>query len=151
VRAVVQRVSEASVEVEDEPPRAIGPGIVILLGITEGDGEYEARWMAEKCAHLRIFNDAGAKMNLSLLDVDGEALVVSQFTLYGDAGKGRRPSFVRAAGPETADPLYRRTAALLQEAGVRRVATGTFGAHMRVKLVGDGPVTLILDAPGTAS
>ena len=103
--------------------------------------------MAEKCANLRIFTDAEGKMNRSLLDTGGEALVVSQFTLYGDARKGRRPSFVGAAPPELADPLYRRMAALLREAGVPRVETGTFGAHMQVSLLNDGPVTLLLDSP----
>ena len=133
--------------VAGEPTRSIGPGLLVLLGVAPGDGEAEARWMAEKCANLRIFTDAEGKMNRSLLDTGGEALVVSQFTLYGDARKGRRPSFVGAAPPELADPLYRRMAALLREAGVPRVETGTFGAHMQVSLLTDGPVTLLLDSP----
>ncbi len=147
MRAVVQRVRRASVTVEGEPDRAIGPGLLILLGVAEGDGEAEARWMAGKCAHLRIFADGAGKMNRSVLETGGEALVVSQFTLLGDAGKGRRPSFVHAAPPEVADSLYLRTVALLAEAGVARVETGTFQAHMLVAIENDGPVTLILETP----
>ncbi len=143
----MQRVSRASVRVEGEPTRAIGRGLLVLLGVADGDGEAEARWMASKCANLRIFSDAAGKMNLSLLEVEGEALVVSQFTLYGDARKGRRPSFVHAALPEIADPLYLRTVELLREAGVKRVETGTFQAHMEVELTNEGPVTILLDTP----
>jgi len=143
---VVQRVRCASVEVEGEPPRSIGPGIVLLVGVREGDGEEEARWMAEKCAHLRIFADGEGKMNRSLLETRGEALVVSQFTLWGDARKGRRPSFVRAAEPGVADPLYRLVAQTLAGLGVR-VETGTFQAHMTVSLENDGPVTILLEHP----
>jgi D-tyrosyl-tRNA(Tyr) deacylase len=143
---VVQRVRRASVEVAGEPVRAIGPGILLLVGVRVGDGEAEARWMAEKCAHLRIFPDEEGKMNRSLLDMGGEVLVVSQFTLWGDAGKGRRPSYVRAAPPEEADPLYRLVAETLAGLGVR-VATGTFQAHMKVSLENDGPVTLLLEHP----
>jgi D-tyrosyl-tRNA(Tyr) deacylase len=146
---VVQRVRRAKVEVEGEAPRSIGPGIVLLVGVRDGDGEAEARWMAEKCAHLRIFPDGDGKMNRSLLEAKGEALVVSQFTLWGDARKGRRPSFVRAAPPETADPLYRLVAETLAGLGVQ-VQTGTFQAHMTVSLENDGPVTLILEHPPEA-
>ena len=147
MRAVVQRVSRASVAVAGEPSREIGSGLLILVGVARGDGEAEAAWIARKCAHLRVFEDEDGKMNRSLLEVGGEALVVSQFTLHGDARKGRRPSFVNAAPPELADPLYRRVAGLLGEEGVRRVETGTFQAHMVVSLDNDGPVTLVLDTP----
>lgn len=136
----------ASVEVEGEPVRAIGPGILLLVGVREGDGEAEARWMGEKCAHLRIFPDEEGRMNRSLLETGGEALVVSQFTLWGDVAKGRRPSYVRAAPPEAADPLYRMVAGTLSALGVP-VTTGTFRAHMRVSLENDGPVTLLLEHP----
>jgi len=145
VRAVVQRVSRASVAVDGEETRGIGRGFLILVGVTAGDDEPEARWLAEKCANLRVFPDDDGKMNRSLLDCGGGALVVSQFTLYGDVRRGRRPSFVGAADPSVAEPLYLRMAELLRETGVTPVATGTFGAHMRVELVNDGPVTLILD------
>ncbi len=144
MRAVVQRVREGSVTVGDRMVGQIGRGLVILLGVGEGDTEAEARWLAEKIANLRIFEDAAGKFNLSALDVGAEALVISQFTLYGDARKGRRPSFTRAARPEVAEPLCDRFAALLEEAGLR-VATGEFGAKMLVKILNDGPVTIILE------
>jgi len=147
MRAVVQRVSRAAVAVAGESDREIGTGLLILLGVTHTDSEAEAKWLAEKCASLRIFPDENGKMNRGLLDVGGEALVISQFTLYGDTRKGRRPSFVGAARPELADPLYLRFADLLRGAGVSRVETGTFGAHMNVSLVNDGPVTLVVDTP----
>ena len=147
MRAVVQRVRRASVAVDGEPTRVIGPGLLILIGVAHADTEAEARWMAEKCANLRIFSDDAGKMNRSLLEAGGEALVVSQFTLYGDARKGRRPSFVHAAPPERADRLYLRMAECLREAGVARVETGTFQAHMLVSLENDGPVTILLDTP----
>ncbi len=143
----MQRVRRASVAVDGEPTREIGPGLLVLIGVAPADTEAEARWMAEKCANLRIFADEAGKMNRSLLEAGGEALVVSQFTLYGDARKGRRPSFVHAAPPEIADRLYLRMAALLREAGVARVETGTFQAHMLVSLENDGPVTILLDTP----
>ena len=148
MRAVIQRVSRAAVAVAGEPDREIGTGLLVLLGVTHTDTEAEAKWLAEKCASLRIFPDDEGKMNRGLLDVGGEALVISQFTLYGDTRKGRRPSFVGAARPELADPLYVRFADLLRGAGVTRVETGTFGAHMDVSLVNDGPVTLVVDTPG---
>jgi D-tyrosyl-tRNA(Tyr) deacylase len=138
-------VRRASVTVADEAPREIGPGIVLLLGVGRTDGDAEARWMAEKCAHLRMFPDDAGKMNKSLLDVTGDALVVSQFTLFGDARKGRRPSFALAAPPEVAQPLYLSVARQLSELGVRRVELGTFRAHMVVALENDGPVTLWLE------
>jgi D-aminoacyl-tRNA deacylase len=145
VRAVVQRVRRASVTVGDEPPREIGSGLVVLLGVGRADGESQARWMAEKCAHLRIFPDDAGKMNKSLIDVSGDALVVSQFTLFGDARKGRRPSFIDAAPPEVAEPLYLSVARRLSALGVRRVEVGSFRTHMVVSLENDGPVTLWIE------
>ncbi|MFQ5859099.1 MAG: D-aminoacyl-tRNA deacylase [Anaerolineae bacterium] len=144
MRAVVQRVTEGSVTVDDKLVGEIGRGLVILLGVRDGDTEAEARWLADKIAHLRIFEDADGKLNLSALDVGAEALVISQFTLYGDARKGRRPSFTQAARPEIAEPLCDNFAASLAEAGIR-VQTGEFGARMLVKILNDGPVTIILD------
>jgi D-tyrosyl-tRNA(Tyr) deacylase len=145
MRAVVQRVSRALVTVEGEVVGAIDRGIMILLGVTHGDGEEQARWLANKIAGLRIYEDAQGKMNLGLLEVGGEALVVSQFTLYGDCRKGRRPSFTHAARPEVAEPLCERFIELLHEAGVGRVESGVFGAHMMVEIHNDGPVTLIIE------
>ena len=148
MKGIVQRVRRASVSVDGEPTREIGVGIVLLVGVGPLDDESEARWMSEKCANLRIFPDDAGKMNRSLLDTGGEALVVSQFTLFGDARKGRRPSFVGAAPPEIAEPLCRRVVELLEETGVRKVETGTFRAHMVVSLENDGPVTIVLETPG---
>lgn len=144
MRAVVQRVTEASVTVDDQVVGEIGRGLVILLGVREGDTEVEARWLAQKIANLRIFEDSQGRFNLSGLDVLAEALVVSQFTLYADASKGRRPSFSEAARPEVAEPLCDRFAALLGQTGLR-VAQGKFGASMLVRIFNDGPVTIILD------
>ncbi|MFQ5596057.1 MAG: D-aminoacyl-tRNA deacylase, partial [Anaerolineae bacterium] len=127
MRAVVQRVTEGSVTVGDRIAGQIGRGLVILLGVREGDTQAEARWLAEKIANLRIFEDTAGKFNLSARDVGAEALVISQFTLYGDARKGRRPSFTKAARPEVAEPLCDRFTALLEEAGLR-VEAGEFGA-----------------------
>jgi len=146
VRAVVQRVSRAAVRVDGEAVGAIGRGFVVLAGFAPGDAEPALVWMAEKLAGLRVFGDAEGKMNLGIAEVGGAMLVVSQFTLYGDASKGRRPSFVGAAPPEQAEPLYERFVVLLRERGVR-VETGRFGAMMDVELVGDGPVTLLLERP----
>lgn len=143
--AVVQRVSRASVRVGEAYEARIGSGLLILLGIARGDDETDARWTAEKCASLRIFNDAEGKMNLALDGVGGEALVVSQFTLLGDCEKGRRPSFTRAADPREADRLYRIFVEDLRALGVR-VRTGVFAAMMEVSLVNEGPVTLIVDS-----
>jgi D-tyrosyl-tRNA(Tyr) deacylase len=145
MRAVVQRVSSAQVTVDDRTTGAIGQGVVVLLGIAPEDGTREARWVADKVANLRIFNDEDGKMNRALLDVAGEALVVSQFTLYGDARKGRRPSFIRAAqGPE-AELVYEEAVAALRDLGIT-CKTGEFGAMMKVSLVNDGPVTILLDS-----
>jgi D-aminoacyl-tRNA deacylase len=145
MRAVVQRVSYAEVWVGSETVGQIGPGLLILLGVREGDGEEEARYLAEKTANLRIFADQEGKFNLSLLKIGGAALVVSQFTLYADTRKGRRPSFTDAARPEVAEPLVERFVALLQAQGVP-VQTGRFQAMMQVRLENDGPVTLCLDS-----
>jgi D-tyrosyl-tRNA(Tyr) deacylase len=147
MRAVVQRVIKASVTVDGETVGAIGPGLMILLGVTHEDGEEQARWLASKIAGLRIFEDEQGKMNRSLLETGGNALVVSQFTLYGDCRKGRRPSFTHAARPEAAEPLCERFMDLLREAGVAQVESGVFGAHMQVEIQNDGPVTLIVERP----
>jgi D-tyrosyl-tRNA(Tyr) deacylase len=144
MRALVQRVSRASVSVENEIVGRIGKGLVVLLGVAQGDGEEQAVWLARKVSGLRIFGDAEGKMNAGLLDVGGAALVVSQFTLYGDARKGRRPSFVAAAPPEEAEPLVERFCRELQKHGVP-VETGVFCAHMQVEIHNDGPVTLMLE------
>jgi D-tyrosyl-tRNA(Tyr) deacylase len=144
MRAIVQRVSRASVTVDGEVVGAIGPGLMILLGATHDDTPAQADWLARKIAGLRIFEDDAGKLNLSLRDVEGQALVVSQFTLYGDTRKGRRPSFVDAARPEIAAPLIQRFAGTLRQHGVH-VEMGVFGAHMLVEIHNDGPVTLILE------
>lgn len=144
MRAVIQRVSSASVTIDGEEVSAIGGGLLILLGVTHGDTESEADYLAQKCAGLRIFRDAEDKMNLSVDQVGGEALVVSQFTLYGDCRKGKRPAFVAAATPEIAVPLYERFTQQLRQTGLT-VKTGRFGADMQVSLVNDGPVTILLD------
>lgn len=145
MRAVIQRVSEASVAVDGRVVGAIGRGLLILLGVGIGDGEAEARLLAEKSANLRIFPDEEGRFNRSLLDIGGEALVVSQFTLYADTRRGRRPSFSDAAPPEIAAPLVETFANELRRLGVP-VSTGQFGAMMRVALVNDGPVTILLDS-----
>ena len=147
MRAVVQRVSAARVEVEGEVVGAIDKGLVVLLGVADGDGEREAVWLADKIAGLRIFEDDTGKMNRAVQDVGGSVLVVSQFTLLGDCRKGRRPSFTEAAPPEEADRLYQKFVERVRESGLR-VETGVFQAHMDVKLVNDGPVTLIVDTSG---
>jgi D-aminoacyl-tRNA deacylase len=149
MRAVIQRVRSGSVTVEGEGPRRIGRGLVVLLGVGTNDTEKDAAWLAEKTANLRIFEDPEGKMNLSLLDVGGEALVVSQFTLYGDPRKGRRPSFTGAAPPDKADLLYKRYVELLEKCGIR-VQTGWFRARMMVAIENDGPVTLLLDTAESA-
>jgi D-tyrosyl-tRNA(Tyr) deacylase len=143
----VQRVSRAAVRVDGAVTGAIGRGLVVLLAVGRDDGPRDADLLAEKVAHLRVFPDDAGQMNLSALDVGGEALVVSQFTLYGDARRGRRPSYVAAAPPEAANELYRRFVSGVAAAGLR-VAEGVFRAHMEVELVNDGPVTLLLDSGG---
>jgi D-tyrosyl-tRNA(Tyr) deacylase len=144
VKIVIQRVSSAQVEVDGNAVGKIGFGLLILLGIGSQDSADEMEWGAQKVASLRIFQDAQNKMNLSLLEVRGEALVISQFTLYGDAQKGRRPSFIEAAPPELAMPLYEQFIKLLTGMGIRTSA-GIFGARMSVSLVNEGPVTIILE------
>jgi len=144
VRAVVQRVSRACVSAGGEPPREIGRGFVVLLGVGQADSEESCRSLASKLARLRVFEDEQGKMNRSLLDVRGDVLVVSQFTLYADTSRGLRPSFTGACEPKRARELYERFASELSYLGVP-TRTGWFGAHMAVELVNDGPVTLVLD------
>jgi len=151
MRAVLQRTLAASVEVDGRETARIGKGLAILLGVCVGDGEAEADKLAEKTAELRIFEDGGGKLNLSLLDVGGAALVVSNFTLYGDCSHGRRPSFIRAERPERARALYERYIDKLREHGVAEIGTGVFGADMRYSILNDGPVTVILDTAEMAA
>jgi D-tyrosyl-tRNA(Tyr) deacylase len=146
VKAVVQRVSSASVTVGAERVGAIDRGLLVLLGVAEGDDAEDARWMAEKIVSLRIFEDDDGKMNLSLADTGGALLAVSQFTLLGDCRKGRRPSFVRAARAERAEELYREFVSAVEALGVR-TSTGRFQTHMAVSLVNDGPVTILVESP----
>ena len=144
MRVLVQRVARAEVRVHGRVTGRIARGLLVLVGFTHGDDDAQVAWMADKVAGLRVFSDAEDKMNLALADIGGALLVVSQFTLYGDAAKGRRPSFVDAARPEQAIPLYQRFVALLRDRGTP-VETGEFGATMEVELVNDGPVTLWLE------
>ncbi len=145
MRIVLQRVSRAQVSIDGEVVGRIGPGLLLLVGFTEGDDEEKLRWMADKIIGLRVFNDPDGKMNLSLAEIDGSILAVSQFTLYGDTRKGRRPSFIKAAVPDVAIPLYDRFLDLLRERAPGPVESGEFGAMMDVELVNDGPVTLVLE------
>jgi D-tyrosyl-tRNA(Tyr) deacylase len=145
MRAVVQRVTQARVLIDQEVAGQIDRGLLVLLGVTQTDTVEQARWLADKVVGLRIFNDAEGKMNLGLADVGGAMLIVSQFTLYGDCRKGRRPSFVDAAPPEIAIPLYEAFIEAVKALGIP-TATGRFGAMMQVELVNDGPVTLIVDS-----
>jgi len=144
MRIVLQRVRHARVSVDNQEIAGIGPGLVILVGIGPDDGEEQAGYLSEKIANLRIFEDQDGKINRSLLDVGGEAIVVSQFTLYADTRKGRRPSFTDAGDPQVAQPLVERFAALLVEKGVP-TQTGEFGAHMLVEIANDGPVTIYME------
>lgn len=144
MRAVVQRVSSARVEVEGEVTGSIDRGLLVLLGVGQGDTEKQAQWLADKIAGLRIFEDDAGKMNLSVQDIGGSVLVVSQFTLYGDCRKGRRPSFTEAAPPDLADRLYQAFVSHLRSLGIP-AETGVFQAKMKVHLVNDGPVTILLD------
>jgi D-tyrosyl-tRNA(Tyr) deacylase len=144
MRVILQRVKHGKVSVDNNPIAEIGQGLVILLGVGHADGEQQAKFLAEKVATLRIFEDAQGKTNLSILDVGGSAIVVSQFTLYADTRKGRRPSFTDAALPEVAAPLVKKFAAFLAAQGVP-TQTGEFGAHMLVEIQNDGPVTILLE------
>jgi D-tyrosyl-tRNA(Tyr) deacylase len=144
MRVVLQRVSRALVTIDGRVAGAIERGFCLLVGFTQGDSESQVDWMTEKVSGLRLFKDLEGKMNLALEDVGGALLVISQFTLYGDASKGRRPSFIDAAPPEQAEPLYDRFLAMLRARGLT-VAAGEFGADMLVEIYNDGPVTLVLD------
>ena len=146
MRVLLQRVSQAEVTVEGEKIAAIGPGLLLFLGVADGDSPADADWLVEKVANLRVFYDQNDKMNLSLLDIAGEALVVSQFTLYGDCRKGRRPGFDQAGAPALANELYEYFKQKLAGKNIP-VSAGRFGAHMEVSLVNDGPVTFIIDSP----
>ena len=145
MRVVLQRVKNASVTVSGEMVSEIGEGLLLLVGVAKDDGEGEASWLAEKIAGLRIFNDEDGKMNLGVRDVGGEILAVSQFTLLADTRKGKRPSFIKAALPEEAEPLFDYFCERLRAAGIASVKTGSFGAMMDVALVNDGPVTIVLE------
>jgi len=145
MRAVVQRVASSSVKVENEVVGSVGKGLMVLLGVTHDDCEEDVKYLAEKISNLRIFEDENEKMNLSLLDVKGELLAISQFTLYGDCRKGRRPNFTDAAKPDIANRLYELFIKELEGMGIH-VQTGSFGAHMMVDILNDGPVTMLLDS-----
>lgn len=145
MRAVIQRVSRAEITIDHRETRTIGQGLVVFLGVMKGDTQTQADFMAEKVHGLRIFTDENGKMNLSLEDVDGELLVVSNFTLGTDCKKGRRPSFDLAAPPQVGEALYRRFVERAKELGIRKVETGEFGAHMDVLAANDGPVTILID------
>jgi D-aminoacyl-tRNA deacylase len=150
MKAVVQRVLEASVTVDGQRVSEMGPGLLVLLGVGKGDTDADMAWMVEKLALLRIFEDADGKMNLSLEDTSKHLIVVSQFTLYGDTRKGRRPSFIDAMEPVAAKALYERTCEALRQRGLT-VGTGIFAADMKVALVNDGPVTILLESPPKAA
>ena len=145
MRAIIQRTAQAQVEIGGKIHSQIGQGLLILLGVWEEDGVPQAEYLAKTCAGLRIFEDEAGKINRSVQEIDGEILVVSNFTLYGDCKKGYRPSFIAAARPETAIPLSEHFVECLRRQGVRRVVTGEFGADMQVKLQNDGPITIFLD------
>ena len=146
MRLVIQRVLEASVSIDGHTVSEIGRGLLILVGVEKGDTEDDARWLAAKTLAMRIFDDADGVMNLSVMDVSGELLAVSQFTLTASTKKGNRPSYIRAAGHETAVPLYELYCRLLEESSGTEVKKGVFGADMKVSLVNDGPVTIIIDS-----
>lgn len=145
MRAVIQRVTKASVKIDNNIFSEIGIGLLILVGIEEADNDYDIEWLCSKIVQLRIFNDSNDTMNLSVRDIDGEILAVSQFTLHAKTRKGNRPSYIRAARPENAIPLYNRFTAKLSEMLGRKIGTGEFGAMMKIELVNDGPVTIIID------
>ncbi|MCX2738766.1 D-aminoacyl-tRNA deacylase [Pontibacter anaerobius] len=145
MRIVIQRVTQAAVEIEGSTKGQIGPGLLLLAGFTSDDTEEDLKWMAGKVAALRIFSDDEGKMNLSVKDVDGDVLVISQFTLYANTKKGNRPSYINAAPPAVSIPLYERFVQLMEEAMGKPVQTGEFGADMKVSLLNDGPVTITID------
>lgn len=145
MKVVLQRAKNASVTVDENQVGAISSGLVLLVGIHQKDTEEEMQWICEKILKMRIFDDKDGKMNLSVQDVGGELLVISQFTLYGDASKGNRPSYIEAAGPEKAKKLYEQMIAYLKDNSGLKVESGTFGAYMDVKLTNDGPVTIVLE------
>ena len=146
MRAVIQRVSLASVTIDQKQHAAIGPGLLVLVGFEQADGEEDVEWLAGKIARLRIFNDASGVMNLSVQETGGELLVVSQFTLHASTKKGNRPSYIRAAGPEIAVPIYENFLRALERESGRSVQRGEFGADMKVAMVNDGPVTILIDS-----
>jgi D-tyrosyl-tRNA(Tyr) deacylase len=146
MRAIIQRVSHASVQIDGKINAEIKQGLLVLLGVADGDAEKDADFLAKKIASIRIFCDSEEKMNLSVLDVGGSIIAVSNFTLYADASHGNRPSFITAARPEIAEPLYERFVQKLHENAVENVQTGIFGADMKVYIENDGPVTIILDS-----
>ncbi|MFS8616376.1 MAG: D-aminoacyl-tRNA deacylase [Solitalea sp.] len=145
MRSIIQRVTSASVEIDDREKGRIGTGFLVLLGIEENDTTEDAEWLAGKIANMRIFGDQENRMNLSLQAVDGEILLISQFTLHAQVKKGNRPSFIRAAAPEKAIPLYEKFVDLLEKHLGKKIQTGEFGAYMKVNLVNDGPVTIFID------
>ena len=145
MRALIQRVTEASVSIDGAAVGSIGTGLVVLLGVAEGDDDADAQYLVDKVVNMRVFADEQGRFNLSALDVGGELLVVSQFTLYADTRRGRRPDFTRAAGPDEANRLYERAVVMFRDKGLR-VATGRFQAYMQVHLVNDGPVTIMVDS-----
>jgi D-tyrosyl-tRNA(Tyr) deacylase len=146
MRAVIQRVSEATLRIHDNLKASIGIGMVVLLGIEHEDTEEDVKWLSAKITQMRIFNDAQGLMNIALADVQGDILLVSQFTLHASTKKGNRPSFIQAARPEQAIPLYEKMIAQLEIDGGKKIQTGEFGADMKVQLVNDGPVTIIIDS-----
>jgi len=145
MRAVIQKVSDASITIDKKKTRKIGPGLVILLGIEESDNRSDIEWLSGKITRLRIFKDDAGIMNLSVLDINGEVLIVSQFTLHASTRKGNRPSYIKAAAPETAIPLYKAFIEQMQQDLGKMVVTGEFGAYMQVNLTNDGPVTISID------
>jgi len=145
MRAVIQKVSLASITIDQDLTKKMGPGLVILLGIEESDGQSDIEWLSGKISRLRIFDDEQGIMNLSIQDVNGDIMIVSQFTLYASTKKGNRPSYIRAASPETAIPLYNTFIGQMQQELGKPVLTGEFGAHMQVNLNNDGPVTISID------
>ena len=146
MRALIQRVSNANVVVESETVGEIGAGLLVLLGVTHTDTDKDIDWMVKKVTQLRIFQDSGGKMNLSVQDLNGELLLISQFTLFADSAKGNRPSYIRSAPPDISIPLYEKTVSAFRAAFSGKVATGIFGADMKVSLTNDGPVTILLDS-----